>query len=171
MSVNEDVVLQPKDPSLQNSDEWPTFPLTNANIVSTATGKATSLLSAYKANPVRVTGQLKDIDDELLHLGMRVQNHQCLPSKLRSQSARRIIRSIPSNSQPLPLLPSRNMTMDLMAFGLQVKLAGLKLKEPCQATNPSWMRWVSPHPSCTFSWIKCGVQGNRTSNEAKWTSI
>ncbi|KAG8530350.1 uncharacterized protein KY384_004852 [Bacidia gigantensis] len=68
MPLQEDAVLQPKDIGLKCSDDWPTFYLTKANITSVATGEPVSLLSAHKGNPVKVSGRLEEVDEELAHL-------------------------------------------------------------------------------------------------------
>ena len=60
---------KPKDPALINSDDWPIFALKKVKVVSQQTGELVSLLSAHKDNPVKVTGQLLEIDDVNQHLG------------------------------------------------------------------------------------------------------
>lgn len=73
MLVHEECVLEPHEASLQNPDDWPTFNLERITVVSQKTGEKTSLLSAHTANPVRVTGILEEIDDDLQHLSQRAQ--------------------------------------------------------------------------------------------------
>ena len=73
MLIKEEVLLEPRDPSLQNPDEWPSFPIQNIRVTSQKTGKDVSLLSAHPENAVNVSGKLDQIDDELLHLGTPVQ--------------------------------------------------------------------------------------------------
>jgi hypothetical protein len=73
MLIQEDHVLQPRKASLRNTDDWPTFNLERITVWSQKTGKKTSLLSAHPGNPVRVTGTLEAIDDDLLHLGTPTQ--------------------------------------------------------------------------------------------------
>ena len=74
MFMKEDHVLEPRGSSLSNPDNWPTFNLERISVWSQKTGKKTSLLAAHPENPVRVTGTLEAIDDELLHLGNRTSN-------------------------------------------------------------------------------------------------
>ena len=69
MAILEDAVLKPKDPSLRNSDEWPTFNLKKINVFSQKTGQLCSLLAAHKGHPVIVSGKLEKIDSDLLPLG------------------------------------------------------------------------------------------------------
>lgn len=68
MAILEEDVLKPKDPSLRNSDEWPTFNFKKINVTSSKTGEQASLLSAHKGHPVTVSGKLDKIDSDLLPL-------------------------------------------------------------------------------------------------------
>ena len=72
-AVSEDVffkpLVKPKDPALINTDNWPIFALRKARVVSQETGEQVSLLSAQTNNPVKVTGQLLEVEDSLRHLG------------------------------------------------------------------------------------------------------
>ena len=70
MAILEEDVLKPKDPSLRNSDEWPTFNLKKISVTSQKTGELCSLLAAHKGHPVTVLGRLEKIDNDLLPLGM-----------------------------------------------------------------------------------------------------
>lgn len=74
MAFLEEDVLKPKDPSLINSDEWPTFNLKKINVTSQRTGKVCSLLAAHKAHPVIVSGKLEKVDNDLLPLGKMCQS-------------------------------------------------------------------------------------------------
>ena len=73
MAILEEDVLKPKDPSLLNSDEWPTFNLKKINVTSQKTGEICSLLAAHKAHPVLVSGKLDKVDSDLLPLGITSQ--------------------------------------------------------------------------------------------------
>ncbi|KAL9131829.1 MAG: hypothetical protein Q9217_000356 [Psora testacea] len=64
MRVSENHVLQPRDSSCQSSDNWPQFALNQVKVISQRTGDPISLLSAHKGNPVKVTGQLEEVDDD-----------------------------------------------------------------------------------------------------------
>ena len=70
MAVLEEDLLYPKDPSLGNSDEWPTFSLKKISITSQKTGELCSLLAAHKAHPVTVSGKLEKLDSDLIPLGI-----------------------------------------------------------------------------------------------------
>ena len=70
MATLEDDLLEPKDPSLRNSDEWPTFNIKKIGVTSQKTGEVCSLLAAHKAHPVVVTGKLEKVDSDLLPLSM-----------------------------------------------------------------------------------------------------
>lgn len=70
MAISEEDVLKPKDPSLRNSDEWPTFNLKKISVTSSKTGEQVSLLSAHKGHPVVVSGKLDKVDRDLLPLGV-----------------------------------------------------------------------------------------------------
>lgn len=70
MAISEEDVLEPKDPSLCNSDEWPTFNLKKISVTSSKTGEQVSLLSAHKGHPVVVLGRLDKVDRNLLPLGV-----------------------------------------------------------------------------------------------------
>lgn len=73
MAVLEEDVLKPKNPSLRNSDEWPTFNLKKITITSQSTGELCSLLAAHKGHPVTVSGILEKVDNDLLPLGVIIQ--------------------------------------------------------------------------------------------------
>ena len=62
-------LAKPKPPALSNSDDWPIFSIKKVKVVSQDTGELVSLLSAQKGHPVKVTGQLCEIDDEYQHRG------------------------------------------------------------------------------------------------------
>ena len=64
MSVPEGHVLEPRDPNIERSDDWPEFSIAKVNVVSQSTGKPVSLLSAHKDHPVKVTGRLEEVDDQ-----------------------------------------------------------------------------------------------------------
>ncbi|MCJ1467463.1 hypothetical protein MMC07_006088 [Pseudocyphellaria aurata] len=68
MTVSEESVLEPKDPSIENWDDWPTYSLTNIEVLDQLTALPVSLFSAHKDHPVKVIGHLETIDDDLSHL-------------------------------------------------------------------------------------------------------
>ena len=73
MAISEEDVLEPKDLSLRNSDEWPTFNLKKISVTSQMTGELCSLLAAHKGHPVTVSGKLEKVDSDLRPLG--IMNH------------------------------------------------------------------------------------------------
>lgn len=69
MPVPEHLILEPKDPSIENTDDWPAFSLSKIKIYS-QTGELVSLLKAHEDNPVNVIGHLEPVESEQSHLGM-----------------------------------------------------------------------------------------------------
>ena len=69
MVMLEEDILEAKDPSIKDIDEWPTFALRKVSVISTRNGKQTSLLEAHQDNPVKVSGQLEPIAKDQIHLG------------------------------------------------------------------------------------------------------
>ena len=70
MPIPEDVVLEPKDPSIKDWDDWPTYSLRKIKVSSQQTGEPVSLLRAHKDHPVNVIGHLEPVDSEQSHLGV-----------------------------------------------------------------------------------------------------
>lgn len=70
MTFSELDVLEPKDPSIENWDDWPTYSLRKTSIISQKTGESISLLKAHKDHAVKITGYLETIDSDQSHLGM-----------------------------------------------------------------------------------------------------
>ena len=66
-------ILEPKDPAIENWDDWPTYSLRKTSIISQKTGKPTSLLKAHEDNPVKISGFLETIDSDQAHLGMTIR--------------------------------------------------------------------------------------------------
>lgn len=71
--VNEDVVLQPKDTTITDTDQWPSYAMRQVNIVLQGTSERVSLLEAHAGQPVKVSGKLETIPPEQQHQGTR--NH------------------------------------------------------------------------------------------------
>lgn len=69
MPVSEESVLEPKDPSIENWDDWPTYSLKNIRVFNPLTALPVSLFTAHKSHPVKVIGHLETIDDDKSHLG------------------------------------------------------------------------------------------------------
>lgn len=70
MIVSEVSVLEPKDPSIENWDDWPTYCLKSINITSESSALPVSLLTAHNDCPVKVIGHLDTIDSEQSHLSI-----------------------------------------------------------------------------------------------------
>ena len=68
MHVKEEDILEPREPSL-HPDDWASFNIKKVRVTSQKTGREVSLLSAKSGNPVKVTGKLEEMDDDLLHRG------------------------------------------------------------------------------------------------------
>lgn len=68
MPVSEVSVLKPKDPSIEDWDDWPTYSLKNIKVIDQVTGLPVSLFTAHKSHPVKVIGHLEAIDDDQSHL-------------------------------------------------------------------------------------------------------
>ena len=69
MGVREESILQPLKASDMNPDDWPEFNLNQIEVTSPRSGQKVSLLSAHQHNPLKVSGRLGPIDDDLIHLG------------------------------------------------------------------------------------------------------
>lgn len=69
MVVIEEDLLRPKDASIKNSDNWPTYTLRRAKCFS-KDGNPASLLSAHTNNALRVVGSLDTVDKEYIANGM-----------------------------------------------------------------------------------------------------
>lgn len=54
----ESAILKPKDPSLEDNNDWPAFNLTDVDVIDPQTGSLSSLLTANEGSPVIVTGKL-----------------------------------------------------------------------------------------------------------------
>lgn len=69
LNVREDSVLQPRKAADTNPDTWAQFNINKIKVTSQKTGGNVSLLSAHQNNPVRVSGKLERVENELIHLG------------------------------------------------------------------------------------------------------
>ena len=52
-------VLKPIDPSISDSDDWPIYDVTNAQVYHASTSKLANLLHAFPDNPLRLEGRLE----------------------------------------------------------------------------------------------------------------
>ena len=64
MAVPETKLLRQKDPKIKNSDDWPSYTLRKAKVLSKVTGGLVSLLAAHSSHAVKVLGTLEAIDAE-----------------------------------------------------------------------------------------------------------
>lgn len=69
MHIREESVLQPRKAADINPDDWAQFNINNIKVTSQNTGIDVSLLSAHQNNPVKVSGKLERVENELIHLG------------------------------------------------------------------------------------------------------
>lgn len=68
MVHREESLIEPRKANNSNPDTWPIFSLQCAKVTS-GTGHNVSLLSASLNNPVKVSGKLDAVDDDLKSLG------------------------------------------------------------------------------------------------------
>ena len=78
MAVPETKLLWPKDPRITDSDDWPSYALRKAKVLSKTTGELVSLLAAHDGQPVKVLGTLEAVDDEYSANGM-----DCCPKRIQ----------------------------------------------------------------------------------------
>lgn len=65
MPVPEGDLLRPKDPTIEDSDDWPLYTIRKSKVLSLETGEPISLLTAHDDNPVTVVGTLEKVDSDL----------------------------------------------------------------------------------------------------------
>lgn len=70
MTSREDQILKPRDPSVEDENEWEEFSLTDVKVLIPGKSRYANLLDASPDNPVRVVGSLNEVEDEQGHLGM-----------------------------------------------------------------------------------------------------
>ncbi|OKL61478.1 hypothetical protein UA08_03498 [Talaromyces atroroseus] len=68
MTSREDQVLKPRDPSLEDENEWEEFGLTDVKILIPGKSRYANLLATSPENPVRVIGSLNEVEEEQRHL-------------------------------------------------------------------------------------------------------
>jgi hypothetical protein len=81
VNVREDSVLQPRNAANVNPDNWAQFNIDRVKVTSQKTGGNISLLSAHQHNPVKVSGKLERVENDLIHLG----NTTSLPIFMKPQ--------------------------------------------------------------------------------------
>ncbi|GAM35795.1 hypothetical protein TCE0_017f04394 [Talaromyces pinophilus] len=68
MTSREDQILKPRDPSVEDENEWEEFSLTDVKVLIPGKSRYANLLDASPDNPVRVVGSLNEVEDEQGHL-------------------------------------------------------------------------------------------------------
>jgi hypothetical protein len=69
MTANEEAVLAPLDPKIENDNDWPEFRLKDVTVCETDGLTLTSLLNASNISGLVVRGVLDEIDDDKERLG------------------------------------------------------------------------------------------------------
>ena len=64
----ESTILTPRDPKLEDDNDWEQFQLTNVEVRNTTTNELSSVLLADANNPLYITGRLKNVEPEQAHL-------------------------------------------------------------------------------------------------------
>lgn len=77
MPVSEESVLEPKDPSIEDWDDWPTYSLKNIKVFDPLSALPVSLFTAHKSHPVTVIGHLETIEDDQSHLSNNSSLKSC----------------------------------------------------------------------------------------------
>lgn len=70
MTILEEAVLESKDPSIENWDDWPTYSLKKIYIYTKESKEPVSLLQAHKDHSVNIIGHLEPIDADQSHLSI-----------------------------------------------------------------------------------------------------
>lgn len=70
MTSREEQVLAARDPSVEDENEWEEFSLTDVKILIPGKSRYANLLTASPDNPVRVIGNLDEVEEEQASLGM-----------------------------------------------------------------------------------------------------
>lgn len=69
MTSREDQILKPRDPSIEDENEWEEFSLTDVKVLIPGKSRYANLLATSPENPVRVIGCLNEVEEEQEHLG------------------------------------------------------------------------------------------------------
>lgn len=69
MTSREDQILKPRDPSVEDENEWEEFSLTDVKILVPGKSRYANLLATSPENPVRVIGCLSEVEEEQKDLG------------------------------------------------------------------------------------------------------
>ncbi|EED22022.1 conserved hypothetical protein [Talaromyces stipitatus ATCC 10500] len=68
MTSREDQILKPRDPLLEDENEWEEFSLTDVKVLIPGKSRYANLLATSPENPVRVIGCLNEVEEEQEHL-------------------------------------------------------------------------------------------------------
>lgn len=80
MSVREDTVLRPIDPSITDENDWPDFDLVDVKVLRPGKMLYANLLDATERNPVQVIGCL-ELKEDQHHLRAYSITHSCALSQ------------------------------------------------------------------------------------------
>ena len=67
-TIAEHRILKPRDPSIEDSNEWEQFQLTGVEVRNATTNELSSMLLADAHNPLSVMGRLGNVEPEQAHL-------------------------------------------------------------------------------------------------------
>ena len=67
-TIPEHKILRPRDPSIEDDNEWEQFQLSHVEVRNTTTNGFSNLLLADAHNPLCVTGRLANVEPEQAHL-------------------------------------------------------------------------------------------------------
>lgn len=82
MSTPEEHVLEARDPTLVDENDWEEFGLTDVKIYAQGKPRFANLLGANEENPVRVSGVLDELEEDQEHLceWLLVMLYLCFPA-------------------------------------------------------------------------------------------
>ena len=63
-TIPEHKILKPRDPSIEDENEWEQFQLSNVEVRNSTTNELSNLLLADAHNPLCVTGRLENVEPE-----------------------------------------------------------------------------------------------------------
>ena len=69
-TIPEHKILKPRDPSIEDSNDWEQFHLTGVEVRNATTNELSNMLLADAGNPLSVTGRLGNVEPEQAHLRM-----------------------------------------------------------------------------------------------------
>ena len=72
MTLHEEVVLAPKNPWIEDDNQWPEFRLSEVTVYRPDGLSLASLLTPSNQSPVLVRGYLDEVDNDQERLGMQI---------------------------------------------------------------------------------------------------